>query len=94
MPLLPGVRDMAVAGHVTGASGRNWTSYGAEVVLSQGFARADRDLLADPQTSGGLLVSCTRESVDAVLAIFRAGGFEQAAVIGHVETGAARLVVR
>jgi selenide,water dikinase len=94
VPLLPGVREMAAQGLVTGASGRNWASYGSDVKLPAGFAEADRALLTDPQTSGGLLVSCAPHAVDAVLAAFRAEGFDRAAVIGRVEAGPARLEVR
>jgi selenide, water dikinase len=57
VPLLPGVRALAAQGLVTGASGRNWAGYGADVVLPEGFAPEDRALLTDPQTSGGLLVA-------------------------------------
>ncbi|MDP1681121.1 MAG: AIR synthase-related protein, partial [Burkholderiales bacterium] len=53
-----------------------------------------QDLLTDPQTSGGLLVACAPEAVDEVLAIFAAGGFAHAAVIGEVQTGPAQLLVR
>jgi selenide, water dikinase len=52
-----------------------------------------RSLLTDPQTSGGLLVSCAPEAVDEVLAIFRADGFDQAAVIGEMVDGASRVEV-
>jgi selenide,water dikinase len=55
----------------------------------------DQALLSDPQTSGGLLVSCTPETVEQVLAIFRRHGFEAAAEIGEITAdGAGRLVVR
>jgi len=97
VPLLAGVRELAVQGMVTGASGRNWAGYGAEVSLPAGFADADRALLTDPQTSGGLLVSCGASSVGAVMDIFRRHGFDAAAEIGEVLPaggGAARLVVR
>ncbi|MBP7002776.1 selenide, water dikinase SelD [Amaricoccus sp.] len=95
VPLLPGVRALAQAGHVTGASGRNWASYGEEVALPAGFAAEERALLTDPQTSGGLLVACAPEAAEAVLATFRDGGFGEAAVIGEVVAaqGAPRLVV-
>lgn len=95
VPLLKGVRELAAQGMVTGASGRNWAGYGASVVLPQGFSPADQSLLTDPQTSGGLLVSCTPDSVQQVLAIFRQHGFEAAAEIGEI-TGEApgTLVVR
>ena len=93
VPLLPGVRELAAQGMVTGASGRNWGSYGGDVNLPAGFLEADRALLTDPQTSGGLLVSCAPAQVDEVLAIFKRGGFEHAAVIGRVIDGPGRLIV-
>jgi selenide, water dikinase len=84
VPLLPGVRELAARGFVTGASERNWAGYGENVDLREGFAPADRALLSDPQTSGGLLVSCAPEAADEVLALFRRHGFAAAAVIGEV----------
>jgi selenide, water dikinase len=84
VPLLPGVREMAREGCVTGASGRNWAGYGAQVELPAGFASEDQALLSDPQTSGGLLLSCAAEAVGEVLAVFRRHGFEQAAEVGEV----------
>jgi len=84
VPQLQGVRALAAQGHVTGASGRNWAGYGADVALPAGFAPEDKALLTDPQTSGGLLVACEPTSVDAVLGLFRRHGFEQAAVVGRV----------
>jgi len=52
-------------------------------------------LLTDPQTSGGLLVSCAPSAVEEVLAIFTRHGFADAAVIGETAaaTQGARLVV-
>jgi selenide,water dikinase len=83
VPMLEGVRELAGAGCVTGASGRNWAGYGADVELPAGFEDVERALLTDPQTSGGLLVACAPETVDEVLAVFRGQGFGQAAVIGR-----------
>jgi selenide,water dikinase len=94
VPLLPGVRELAAQGMVTGASGRNWLGYGADVSLPAGFAPHDQALLSDPQTSGGLLVSCAPDTLDAVLAIFERHGFGRAAVVGRIDpAGASRLVV-
>lgn len=84
VPLLPGARALAAAGFVTGASGRNWAGYGRDVALPAGFADADRALLTDPQTSGGLLVACEPAAAERVLAIFAAHGFDAAAVVGRV----------
>lgn len=84
VPLLDGVRALAGKGFVTGASGRNWAGYGHDVALPSGFASEDQALLTDPQTSGGLLVSCDPSALDQVLATFRQHGFEAAAVVGRV----------
>jgi selenide,water dikinase len=98
VPLLAGVRELAAQGHVTGASGRNWAGYGAQVALSDGCAAVDQALLSDPQTSGGLLVSCAPAALGEVLAIFRRHGFDDAAAIGEIAAapaaGGPRLVVR
>ena len=93
VPLIAGVRELAAQGMVTGASGRNWAGYGQHVQLPAGFAAEDQALLSDPQTSGGLLVACSPDSVDQVLATFQKQGFEQAAVVGRVTDGPARLTV-
>jgi selenide,water dikinase len=93
VPLLAGVEEMARDGFVTGASGRNWAGYGVEVLLDNTLPATARDLLSDPQTSGGLLVSCTPESVKEVVAVFRDQGFEAAAPIGVVREGVGLRVI-
>lgn len=93
VPLLPGVEQLAAQGFVTGASGRNWAGYGAGVVLAPGLPAMAQSLVTDPQTSGGLLVACAPDSVEEVLAVFQREGFAQAAVVGRVQQGPARLEV-
>ncbi len=68
-PLHPGVLELARAGHVTGASRRNWASYGKRGHARPGTVDAEQALLTDPQTSGGLLVACAPEAADEVLGI-------------------------
>ena len=85
VPLLPGVAALAEQGCITGASGRNWQGYGTEVSLPTQFSAVDQSLLTDPQTSGGLLVSCSKDAVMEVMTIFKQHGFEHATVIGDVE---------
>ncbi len=92
-PLLDGVEALARDGVRTGASGRNWDSYGEAVRLPDGFDGWRRDLLTDPQTSGGLLISVSAEDADAVLATVRAAGFDRAAAIGRVVEGSGVTVV-
>jgi selenide,water dikinase len=95
VPLLPAVRDLAARGFVTGASGRNWAGYGEQIALAAGLDEVDRALLTDPQTSGGLLVSCEPGAVPQVLDTFRRHGFEAAAAVGRVvrPEGTARVLV-
>ena len=94
VPLHPGVADLVRAGHFTGASGRNWAGYGADVAIEAADADLVRTLVTDPQTSGGLLAACAPRDVDAVLAAFARDGFDRAAVIGEIVAGAPRVVVR
>jgi selenide,water dikinase len=89
-PLLPGVEDLVRAGVRTGASGRNWASYGA-AVDDNGVADWRRDLLTDPQTSGGLLIATAADAADEVLALARADGFDQATVVGRLAAGPTRV---
>jgi selenide,water dikinase len=88
LPLLPGVRELARSGIVTGASARNWQSYGKEVRLAPHIDAPLQALLTDPQTSGGLLVACDPDALPAVRTIFARLGFVQAAIIGQMRTGA------
>ena len=87
LPVLPGALDLAREGFTTGASKRNFAGYGDRVALSPSIDEAGKALLTDPQTSGGLLVSCTPDSVDEVLRIFAAEGFGHAGVIGEIVAG-------
>lgn len=93
IPFIDIALQLARDGYATGAAARNWASYGESVVLQSHIAEWQRKLLCDPQTSGGLLVSCTSESVDAVLAAFNADGFNHAAVIGTMQAGSAQVTV-
>ena len=93
LPLLNRVLEFADAGYVTGASARNWASYGQDVQLAEGLGDIERALLTDPQTSGGLLVSCTPDTVTEVLSIFLQQGFSHVSVIGEIVAGEPAIVV-
>jgi selenide,water dikinase len=92
-PLLPGVEALARDGVRTGASTRNWDSYGEAVDLPADIAAWQRDVLTDPQTSGGLLISAAPASADAILASARAADFPAAAIVGRLAAGAPRVIV-
>ena len=95
VPLIARAAALAQGGTATGASTRNWAGYGDDVCVGPTFTSWQRVLLTDPQTSGGLLVSCDPAAVPAVLATFRAAGFDDAAEIGelHARAGAIQLQV-
>jgi len=93
LPLIPEAVMHARAGIATGASTRNWASYGTAVSLAPTVEAWQQTLVTDPQTSGGLLVACTPQSVAEVLAAFRADGFEAAAVIGELTSGDPRVSI-
>lgn len=88
LPLLEGVADLARVPYRTGAAGRNWASYGQEVAVAPEMAQWKRDLMCDPQTSGGLLISVAPEAAQRVLDVLRTAGFDRAAVIGEVHEAA------
>jgi selenide, water dikinase len=92
-PLLAAVEVLARAGVRAGASTRNWASYGEAVRLPLGLEDWKRDLLTDPQTSGGLLIAVAPEAAEAVLALAKARGFVSAAVVGELRAGAPEIHV-
>ena len=93
VPLLAEAEALARQGFVTGASGRNWVSYGERIALPAEMPDWRRMLLADPQTSGGLLVACAADRADEVLGAIRAAGYPLARAIGSVEAGDAMVRV-
>lgn len=93
VPLLSNVQQLASNGFITGASARNWDGYGHDVILGNDISAVQKALLTDPQTSGGLLVSCEPSAVADILALFAREGFAQAAVIGEMTNGQARVEV-
>ena len=84
--LLAQAVTLSGAGFVTGASNRNWASYGEAVSLPTELEDWRRNLLTDPQTSGGLLVACGAQEASAILARIQEGD-PRAAIVGSVAVG-------
>lgn len=93
IPFLAQAEALAEAGYATGASGRNWASYGSDVELPPDMPPWRRHLLTDPQTSGGLLVACTPECADGFVSEIRAAGRLSVRVIGTASSGSPRIRV-
>ena len=87
LPFLNRAREFADAGYITGASARNWDSLKEHVVFAPEFGAIEQALLTDPQTSGGLLISCSPDAVTEVLSIFLQQGFSHVSVIGELVDG-------
>jgi selenide,water dikinase len=92
IPVIGEALDRVKQGVATGASERNWKSYGREVQFSGD--EWQRKILTDPQTSGGLLVACAPEIQGKVLDTFRSQGFAEARIIGRLASGEPKLTVR
>jgi selenide,water dikinase len=93
VPILSEALLLAQQGIGPGAIDRNLASYGHEVIFDPQLENWQRRVLADPQTSGGLLVAVSPDGVDAVLSAFRNADFAQAAVIGTMKRGETHVTV-
>jgi selenide, water dikinase len=93
VPVLAQAAALAQGGNVTGASHRNWSSYGNEVELPPAFPEWRRHLLTDPQTSGGLLLAVAPERGETIVRTVRDAGYAAAGIIGRAEEGRAAIRV-
>jgi selenide,water dikinase len=82
VPIIDGVRDLLRAGLVAGGTQRNH-AFVSDSVDWGDLALDDQLLLADAQTSGGLLLSVAPDLADALVAALRERNTLAAAVVGH-----------
>ena len=85
------VIDYVAAGAVPGGTNRNWDSYGHKVKIDDSEKSSlYKSILADPQTSGGLLVAVDESHIEEVVAVLNAHGLsDRTAPIGRItEKGA------
>jgi selenide,water dikinase len=93
VPVLLEALLLVQQGYGPGAIDRNLGSYGHEIDFSAHLETWQHRLLADAQTSGGLLASVKPDAVNEVLLCFHQAGFSEARVIGTMKSGASRLSV-
>lgn len=94
LPMLSQAQALAEAGFITGASGRNWSSYGHDVVLPDRLPQWQTALLTDPQTSGGLLIACAGDRAEEIRGQIEKAGYPMARIVGSVVPGAPQIRVR
>lgn len=87
IPFLAQAEALAKAGYATGASGRNWASYGEDIALPPDLPTWRRALLTDPQTSGGLLIACAAGRAASILSAIEEAGYPSVQIIGSVSSG-------
>jgi selenide,water dikinase len=80
IPILPAARTLAQQGVFPGAARRNWEGY--QHHLQTQLSSWEQLLLADPQTSGGLLFAVAPELAPTVLQELQHLGFPWSRVIG------------
>ena len=72
---------------VPGGTHRNLTSFDDGVFWDQALTDADKFLMADPQTSGGMLISVAEESLDELISRLNDLGTLAADVVGDIVPG-------
>jgi selenide, water dikinase len=92
IPILAGIGALVAAGHIPGGTGRN-LAWVREQLDAGDVPSALLDVLADPQTSGGLLVGTSPPEAADLVARLRASGHD-AAIIGTVEPGGGTIRLR
>ena len=94
LPILPSASDYAQKGYSTGAGNRNWDSFGDNITLPKNLKDWQKNILTDPQTSGGLLLSCSQDQADTILSLFHKHKYQHAAIIGEISRGSPSIDVR
>ena len=80
LPFLTEAERLVQQQFVTGASARNWASYAESVTLPGDFPEWRRQLLTDPQTSGGLLIACDPARAAEVARTIADAGYPRACI--------------
>ena len=94
LPILPSASDYAQKGYSTGAGNRNWDSFGDNIRLPKNLEVWQKNILTDPQTSGGLLLSCSQDHADIILSLFHEQKYEHACIIGEMTIGGPHINVK
>ncbi len=85
VPIWPGTRAAAQAGHVSGGAAKNWKYLKDWVDYAADISHTEQLILCDPQTSGGLVIAVTANKAEDLVRLLKQAGTAAAAVIGVIE---------
>jgi selenide,water dikinase len=84
VPFIEGTRELAERGLIPGGSRRNLEAVGSLLRSASGLSELDHLLLADAQTSGGLLIAVARDRAEELVGLLEAGGSLASAIVGEI----------
>jgi selenide,water dikinase len=84
LPLLDGALENAAMGLIPGGLYRNRKYVGDRCIISENIKREVADIIFDPQTSGGLLISLPRNEAEDMVQEMHQSGISEASIIGEV----------
>ncbi len=84
IPLIQGVYELAQKGFIPGGTKRNLDYVSSQVNFSKNISQEQQYILADAQTSGGLLISVAKEKAEDLQKTLTENNTLSSAVVGHV----------
>lgn len=93
VPVIAGARELALVGYIAGGNWANLEYMAAHTDFFSGMEMVDKNILADPITSGGLLLAVPRARSGLLLNKLQNAGIAAARIVGRVEAGEPRISV-
>ena len=84
VPILPGVWDLLEQNVVPGGTFRNMNGVEDSMDWDDALTDQQRLLMCDAQTSGGLLISVTKDKVEQLLSELEISGVETRVIVGEI----------
>jgi len=84
VPIIKEAMEFAAMGFIPGGAHKNRQFRESMIILPDTIERSLMDILADPQTSGGLLISVRGNQADELVSSLKDKGVGDAAVVGEI----------
>ncbi len=93
VPVLPGAKELGLKGYIAGGNWANLKYMEDKVEFFPEMEAIEKNILADPITSGGLLLSVAEDRAEELLKALHESGVTEARVIGRVLAGEPKIIV-